>query len=152
MSENKFTYEVVEAKDDPRLSVLVKKGVEVQFTMSEIEAHEQQLEKALREARATVDVHAAQMVNIETHHPFVKEFDAEQLHTLQMYITALRQVETFEPQIKKIEEAQAEYNAEKAEITKQCDLPPVKEDLKDSQVVGMTVEEVLKDKPDEQPE
>lgn len=116
-----FTYEVVEEnKDDFKLSRIMKKNVEVEFNLKDVELHEKRVRTELKEAKSQTDIHAAEMFNISEHHPFVKDFSEEQYHALELYIEAMRKVAQLNPAIEAREKALKEYELEKQDIYQQC--------------------------------
>jgi galactokinase len=135
MSKKKpdFTYTVLEKnKEDFKQSKIVKKNVEVEFTLADVEKHEKLVRKQLKEAKTQMDVHAAEMFNISEHHPFVKDFTEEQYHTLEMYIEAMRKVAQLSPAVEAREKALEEYALEVQDIYKQCKFElPMEEEKKD---------------------
>ena len=139
-----YKYEVLEKNEENfKHSKLVKRNVDVEFTLADVESHEHQLRKQLKETEATITHRLAEMNNIEHFHPFVKEFDDKQLHTLALYAAAMFDWKKLEPIQKELANALSEYDKEKAAIYEQCG-------FEDEPVKGMTVEQVKQEKPSDE--
>lgn len=123
----KITYSVKEKKEDYRDTIIEKHGDVVEFTLREVNKHKESVEKKIKELEAQVGLHAAQMINVKKHHPFVEDFDAKQLHTLEVYITALREVQKWEPLIEEYKNAIKMYDKELPQIYKDCKIDISKE-------------------------
>jgi hypothetical protein len=74
-----------ENKDYFKKSLIERQNVTTEFTLEDIEAHQADLKKMERELKAQFKVTGATIDNIERNHPFVKDFDKEQLHHIWMY-------------------------------------------------------------------
>ena len=149
--QQEYKYSVVEENKENFLhSKIRKENVTVDFTLNDIEAHRRNLEKFITENDAKTRVHAAEMVNIERNHPFVKKFDDKQLHTLGLYIDAIREIKKVEPTLQEAKKAIEEYEAEKKEIYKQCnfDISSLMED-NTAPVEDNSTEETQEDSGDE---
>lgn len=113
-----LTYEIEERAEDDLNSTIAKRGQTVRFTIADIVKSEQAVTSTLKELNAKANVHAAEMINIEKNHPFVKEFDEMQIHTLGLYCDAVRGLAMVEPYIEEYEKALQESAKERAEICK----------------------------------
>lgn len=103
-------YKIIDAKENPRESVIEMTGQPVKFSLYEMEGNLQNSEKTVKELTAQVEVSAAKMANIEEHHPFVKDMSEQDLFTCHMYQEAKAIVKVGE---KKIEEFRVAIETDK---------------------------------------
>ena len=149
--KKKVTYKVIkEDKENYLLSTILKENVEVEFNLGDVEKHKDRLVTAADELDAKARVHAAEMINLEKHNPYLKEFDAKKLHAIGMYIDALRELKQIEPTLEQYKKALADYEVEQMDIYTQCKFDITKLVEKDEfEDVPVSEEESPNDKPDE---
>jgi hypothetical protein len=148
-NKDKFVYEIVKKDEkDFTMSTIVKKGVEVEFRLHDVQRHAEQLRKQLDEATAEMNLRNAEVTNIEENHPFVKDFTPEQLHALNLYIASKGDSEKLTPIVAQIQAALDGYATEQEDIYKQLGLeePSIVEDVEATPVKGMTTEQVKQEK------
>jgi predicted nucleic acid-binding Zn-ribbon protein len=99
---------------------LIEKKYEhtIEFTMAQIESHEYQLEKTLKEFQAKLELENAKMENIKHHHSWVATLSPEELHTAHMFFESVAFINMIGPKMKEIKKQMKEYKTEKAEIKK----------------------------------
>lgn len=117
--EEEIKYEILNRSVNPEDTIIKKSGTTVEFSMGQIKASEDQLEKIKRELQGQIDVEGAKMVNIETHHPFVLKMSEQDMFTAHMYQGAKAIVLVGKQKIEEIDKALNDYKAEKEEIRKQ---------------------------------
>lgn len=137
----KLTYKVAKDQDalDAKDRMIEKRGHVITFTINQVEEHKVELEKIMKELLSKRDYEKAKMTNIEEHHPYVKEMDAEKLFTVHMYQEANQTSKLAEAKIKEIQDQLDEYETELADILNQ--VPEV-----GAQVPAIAVEETTNDK------
>ncbi len=117
---------------DLRDRIIEKRGHVVEFSLSEIEANDRDMEKQLRDQKGMFDHRQAIIENIEHHHPFVKDLSDEQLLTVWMYKDAMRNRDQFKKNIDALEKQLQEDKEEIEEILKQI---PELANVKSAEVV-----------------
>ena len=97
---------------------LIEKKYEhtIEFTMAQIESHEYQLEKTLKEFQAKLELENAKVENIKHHHSWVKTLSPEELHTAHMFFESIALINVIRPKIKEINKQIKEYKVEKKQI------------------------------------
>ncbi len=108
--------------------VIEKTGHVITFTLAQVEANTIVLERTLSELVSMLNHEKAVVENVESFHPFVKDFSAEDLFTLWMYKESKEKMDKYDKKIKEIEKQLQEDKEEVEEILKQ--IP----DLKATQV------------------
>ena len=96
-----------------------KRGHVITFTLQEVEDNDKINRRNLKEITAKRDYEAAKMVNIEEHHPMVKEIPEFDRYTIHMYQEACAMVKACDAKIEEIEKQLNEDTAEIIEIKKQ---------------------------------
>jgi hypothetical protein len=121
----KYKYKIVkEDKDDFKSSTILKKGIEAEFTVRDLESMEKEVRKTLKEAIAQYNLEAAKVENIERNHEFVKEFTEEQLFTLGMYVEARKNYTRFKKFADETEVKLAEYEEEMKDMYEKLGVTP----------------------------
>jgi predicted nucleic acid-binding Zn-ribbon protein len=115
----KFKYEILTPNEDPQLATIVKRKVDVEFTMQQLDDQEHALTKKITELKAQRDYEDAVCQNVEHFHEWVKDFDAEKISTLSIYTKARTNLDQINPVLAKYEEVLAEHLVEVAEIKHQ---------------------------------
>lgn len=125
MSKPKYKYKIVkEDADDFRNSVILKKGIEAEFTVSELNRIEKEVRKQLKESTAQYNLEAAKCDNIERNHEYVRDFTEEQLFTIHLYAEARKNYKKYKDHAEKIERDLATYEGEMAEMYTQLGKTP----------------------------
>lgn len=126
-------YKIVEPNEDSKLSKIEKTYEhKVQFTLQQIEDHEVQLDKSLKELDAKIEMEKAKQKNVEDNHAFVTEMPKEQLATCKIYFDALASEEMCQKKRNEVVDLLNLYSSEKKEILKQLGLEtptPVESDV-----------------------
>lgn len=122
--DKKYTYKVIEEnKDDVMQTKVVKKNVDVEFTMQELYNQEEQWDRAIRELEANLKLQESTMKNVEDNHAdavsLVSQLDPLKQHAILLWLKALSLKLEIEPRLKMFKEAFDEHNAEVKEIIKQ---------------------------------
>lgn len=101
----KFSYKVLEEKEDWKDNVIEKRGLTATFTVNDFEKNIERMQKIIKELEGTHRLNLATMENIEHHHPFVKEMSEQDLNTAAMYYEAKQIVKQYAPRIAEFYEA-----------------------------------------------
>lgn len=105
------------------LTKVVKKNVDVEFTMQELKDHEHRVHGIIKELEAKVAMEKAAMENVEHFHPeavaLVKELEPLKQHALYVYLRSLANVLEIEPKLKEVQEAFDAHNEEVKDIISQ---------------------------------
>jgi hypothetical protein len=116
-----YTYEVKKKSKDFKQATLVKKNVDIEFTLDTMERNAADLVKKKTEIEAQMKLEEAKQGNIEHHHKFVKamKLSDEQWFTVKMYAESKfiqAQAKAMLPRVKK---ALKNHEAEKKAIYEQ---------------------------------
>lgn len=97
---------------------LIEKKYEhtITFTLSDIEAHEASLGKALKELDAQLKLEEAKRDNIREHNKWINNMTPEKVHACYMFHKSVATIAQYTPKIKEIKKQMKEYKAEKAQI------------------------------------
>lgn len=132
--DKKFTYEFVERdEENPLNDRVVKKGVEVEFNMYELDNYTDQALRTLDEYRGKLNIEDAKIKNVEQHHDdaiaLVRNLDPVKQNAIHIWLKSKEFVDAIAPKRDELEKALKEHEAEIAEIKKQLQWePPVTED------------------------
>jgi len=111
----KHKYEVVEASaEDIGATKIKKSGIEVEFTLAQVEAEWAPIEKRVKEMDAQLKLAEQTRDNLLEHHPFLKDLTEEQLFTTHMYQEAMSFVKVLPEKIGEYEDALKESKEEYA--------------------------------------
>ena len=123
MSNNKFTYEIVEENENPLQTKFVKKNVDVPFTMQEMDSFTEQANKQLEEMRSQLNLEDAKMQNTVNNHEdaisLVSELDPIKQEAIFIWLQAKRLVDILTPKRDALQEALKEHEMDIEEIKKQ---------------------------------
>lgn len=123
MAKPKFEYEVIEAQDDSNFSKILKKNVEVEFTMAELHEHEGQVSRIQTEMATKLEMEQAAMTNVEENHgevvALVKDMEPLKQHALFLWLRSKATVLEIEPKLKEIDEALEAHQEEVKDIKEQ---------------------------------
>lgn len=124
MSKDKFKYEVLEENtEDVMQTKMVKRNVDVEFTMQELYDQEARWDGAIREIEGKLAIERATMVNVEEHHAdavaLVSQLDPLKQTALLLWLRAFATVTELEPKLKVFKDAFDEHNEEVKDIIKQ---------------------------------
>ena len=121
MRKKKYKYVVSKVNEDPQLSVITKKNVDVEFTLQELDDQETAFRKRLTELQSKRDLEAAAIENIEHFHPWVKDLDLtpERLNTIFLYTRSKTTLGQLEPMLAEWNRALEEHLEEVNEIKSQ---------------------------------
>lgn len=137
MSSSKYTYEFVERdEENPLNDRVVKKNVEVEFQMFELDQYTDTAVRQLDEIRAQLNMEDAKQKNVEEHHQdavsLVSGLDPVKQNAVFIWLRAKQIIDELGPRRDKLEEALKEHEAEVEVIKKQTGWePPAKEAEKD---------------------
>lgn len=73
-----FKYTIINPNEDPRLAVIRKENVSVEFTLGEIEADKRAAMKIKEQIESQINLDEAQIKNIEINHPYVLEVSEDE--------------------------------------------------------------------------
>ena len=129
---NKFTYEVVEKDEiDPLNDKVLKKGLEVEFRMFELDQHQDALMKRLDELRGQLNLEAAKQTNVEDNHDdaisLVRELDPIKQEAIRIWLNAKSVIDQHAPTRDELEEALELHKTEVEEIIKVTGWTPPKD-------------------------
>jgi uncharacterized protein YukE len=99
------SYNIKEAKEDWRDTVIEKTNITSDFTIRQFEQNIERLQKTLKELEATHKLNLAMMENIERNHKFVKKLTDEEKNTVAMYWESQQIVKQYAPRIAEFYEA-----------------------------------------------
>lgn len=124
MSKNKFVYEVVEEnKEDALETKIVKRNVDVEFTMAELKDHESRVDGMMTEVAKKIEMEKAAMGNVETHHmdavSLVNQLEPLKQHALLLWLRSYATVLELEPKLVELQKVFDEHNEEVKDIIKQ---------------------------------
>lgn len=114
-----FTYKIKEENEDFTKSIIEKGNITVDFTITDMDKEQEALSKYLKEFRANQTVKKTTIENIEEFHPFVKDFNKQQLFTIALYQEAKNAFEQYEEKIQEFEKQLSESRSETLEILRQ---------------------------------
>ncbi len=127
-----FKYRVVEENEDFNNAVIEKSNVTVKFTMAQLNEDIARLAKLKREVEANIDLRNAEMSNIESHYPEVKEAREEEVfkaQTLAFYIEKKKDRVKLEMKLAEIVKAEEEVAQVVKDIDTQIGIPVNVRDL-----------------------
>ena len=136
--DKKHKYEFVERDEaNPLNDKLVKKGVEVQFTMSELDNYTKAALQRLDEFRGKLNIEAAKMQNVMDHHDdaisLVRELEPVKQEAIKIWLNSKTLVDEIAPKRDELEKLLEEHKAEIEEIKKQTGwTAPLKETSDDT--------------------
>lgn len=121
---SKYKYEVVEPNEENvMLTKIVKKNVDVEFTMQELKDHEERVHNVIKELEGKVAMDKAAMENVEHFHSeavaLVKDLEPLKQHALYTYLRAFANVLEIEPKLVEVKAAFDEHNEEVKDIISQ---------------------------------
>lgn len=123
---SKYTYELLEEQGDVLKHKLVKKNVDVEFTLADMLNAQEQLKRHVTEARSQMDVEIAKMKNVEEHHAdavaLVKALDPLKQTAIKIWVNAKIRVDELGPYKDKLVNAMRSDQEEIAEMLKQTGL------------------------------
>lgn len=125
MSKDKKTvYEVrTENPDNTLQSILVKKGVEVEFTMEQMDRYTSEALRMLDQYRGQLNLEDAKMKNVEANHDdaiaLVRDLDPIKQNAIRIWLKAKEIIDVMAPKRDELEEKLEEHKAEIEEIKKQ---------------------------------
>lgn len=118
------TYKIKEENPNFEKVVIEKGNISHTFTIADINEEQAALKKYIREFKSNRDIKKSVMENIEKHHEYVKELDAEKLFTIHMYQDAKDFHDKCVVKIEEFEKQLSESEAEVVEIIKQIGVTP----------------------------
>ena len=124
MPKSKHTYEYIkEDKKDVLQSKIVKKNVEVEFTMQQLLDQEENLDKYRREIVAKIENDKAVQSNVEEYHndavELVRNLDPIKQNAIFLWLRSQQSLDTHEPKLVEVDKVFEEHNKEVEEIKKQ---------------------------------
>ena len=118
--QTKPVFKVKETAENPLDTVIEKSNFTEELTLREIIGDIAYNDRILVELKAKRGVEAAKMANVEHFHPEVKDMPGEKLMACYLYQQSKVFVTECDKKIAQIEEAQASFKQEEAEIASQC--------------------------------
>jgi len=119
-----FEYKIKQENDNLDEVVIEKNNITAEFTLGDINEEQEALKKYLKEFKANLDVKKAAIENIESFHPFVKDYDDKKLFTIALYQDNKVKAKQYEEGIAKFTKQLEESESEVLEIIKQIGLKP----------------------------
>lgn len=142
--DEQHTYKVVELNETDTYATKIAKGnITAEFTIHQLIAENDSIEKELKAKRGQVKLAQDMMANLEEHHPFVKDLDSKQLIAAHLYAENKGMLDKFLPFVEMLEKAQKEGQEELvtiAALTGLDILPKTKEE-----VVTEAVDKIVED-------
>lgn len=135
MSDKKHIYEIVEKDEANSLNdTLVKRNVDVEFTMQQMLDHEKSADKMMLEYIGKLDIEDAKMKNVVENHEdainLVKELDPVKQEAIKIWLLSKSIVDQLGPKRDELQKAIDEHKAEIKNIKEQTGWePPKMEDL-----------------------
>lgn len=133
MSKDKYIYEIVEKDEaNPLKDKLVKKNVEVEFTMEQLDQYTESALRQLDQFRGQLNLEAAKQKNVEDNHDdaiaLVRELDPVKQNAILIWLKAKEIIDAVAPRRDELEEAFEEHKKEIEVIKKQTGwVPPTNE-------------------------
>lgn len=129
MSKDKNVYEIVEANEVNSLeSKLVKKNVDVEFTMQQMLDYERSADKMMIEYRGKLNIEDAKMQNVIEHHDdaisLVRDLDPVKQNAILIWLKSKEIIDQLAPKRDELQKAIDEHKAEIEEIKKQTGWEP----------------------------
>jgi hypothetical protein len=130
--DNNFTYEVIEKDEANSLNdKVLKRGIEAEFHMFELDQHQDALMKRLDELRGQLNLEAAKQTNVEEHHDdaiaLIRELAPEKMEAIRIWLNSKKVIDDHAPMRDKLEEAMELHKAEVEEIIKITGWEPPKD-------------------------
>lgn len=142
-----YIYKVIDVHpEDPMLSTIEKQGITANFTARDIEQDIASLEKMKKELTAQSGLEKAKIANIVRTDPEVEDLTERQRHAAYLYQNSYGFLVKADEKIDEINEAIAELEEEKLEITKQTGIIINQEKetpMNEETVVAEPTEEVI---------
>lgn len=137
MSKDNITYEIVEKNEEsPLLDKIVKKGIEVEFTMQELDDYTMAALSRLDEFRGQLNLEDAKMKNVEENHDdaiaLVRELDPVKQNAIRIWLNSKNMVDTLAPKRDELEKLFEEHKAEIEEVKKQTKWKAPKQESHDN--------------------
>jgi hypothetical protein len=127
-------YKVKKKEKDFKDSLIEKKYEHtLTFTIADVNAHMEKLEKAYKEIDGQFMLAGAKVQNIEINHPFVKKMSEKDLFVVHMYVENLNITKHAQDKLREIAKQKSAYKRELKDIYKELgfsDEPEKKDELK----------------------
>lgn len=120
MSQYKYT--VVTPHEDPKLAVIKKENLSVEFTLADLEADKKNAEKIRTQIVSQIELDKAQAQNVANNHPYVLEATEEEIKravAIALYNGMNNKVKESEAKLAEIDAVFVEHDTELADITEQ---------------------------------
>lgn len=131
MSDKTYSYEIVEEKENPLETKLVKRNVDVEFTMQEMLDYENAADRQALEIQKQLDLEEAKQKNVEEHHgdaiSLVSELDPIKQQAILIWLKAKEKIDVYGPKRDDLKKAIDEHKAEIAVIKEQTGWEPFNE-------------------------
>lgn len=119
-----YQYRLLQPNEDASAAVIEKSGITATFTLAEVEAMQSRNRQAEREIEGQLKIERAKMVNIESHHPKVKEMAGVFLTAVALYKESKTYIAQAEPKLAQVRAAIKENDEMIAQVTKELNLKP----------------------------
>lgn len=119
MTNGKYTYKILEEKQDPLDSVIEKSGLTSNFTLRELNQNVEGLKKLKKQLGGQKQIAEAKIINIEEHHPFTKKLTEQERFTVHMLEESYSMKRVCDAKIAEIDAALAEEEATSKEVEQQ---------------------------------
>lgn len=117
----KITYKLKKGAEGEEL-VVVKRGHEVEFKMSDVKAHVEKMKTLRKELEAQVELERAKQQNVEDHHPIVGGMTDEEMAAVSIYYASKGIQKKSEEKLQDVVKLLMEYGDELLEINAQTGL------------------------------
>ena len=147
MSNDKITYEIVEKNEENSLfDKVVKKGMDIEFQMSQMDDFTNAAVQRLDEMRGKLNLEAAKMQNVMDNHDdaisLVRDLDPVKQEAIRIWLNSKHLVDGLAPKRDEMEEALKEHEAEVEEIKKQTGWEPLIKETENDEADQENSEEV----------
>jgi hypothetical protein len=146
MSQDKtYKYEVLEEAENPLETKLVKRSVDVEFTMQQMLDYENAADKQLIELIGKIDLEDAKMKNVVEHHDdaiaLVRDLDPIKQNAIHIWLKSKEIIDVYAPKRDELRKAIDEHKAEIKSIKEQTGWePPTQDDSEDKKEDDATEE------------
>jgi hypothetical protein len=121
-----FQYQLLDPQEDKpfKEKKIRKSGITAEFTIAQVEEHEETLRTFKKERAAEIDVERARMENVRHFHPVVDTLSDVELTAVALFKESKTVVEKAEAKLKEVDQALEEYAKEKDDIMRTLGFVP----------------------------
>lgn len=134
--DKKYIYEVVEENENPLETKMVKRGVEVEFTMQQMDDYSSAALRTLDQYRGQLNLEDAKMKNVVENHEdavtLVKDLDPVKQNAIRIWLNSKAMIDEMAPKRDELEEALKEHKQEIKDIIKQTGWKAISDEAKEA--------------------